>query len=311
MAVSCILYDAAGHDQKCDLRTLHMSKLTSEQLLWVDVSGALATEISTLPEPLKQSVRAGPPTAQLRIFDDFYRFSLPLFERPGKFLTFIAGKTWVLTVGDQRESYFDEFVDSDQGETLKGRLSPTAFTAALLMRHYDAFRGLVLNIDCSIDKLEDSILRSREKRPPLHTLAELRRRVGDLRAVLSEQRAVVRGLTTPDFLAQVDDGDRHFLADVNRAFERAEEDVVRARETVLGSFDLYATRVAQDTNLLLKALTIITVITGLVGAVAGIFGMNFDTPIPHSGLFGFLIVNAAMFFASAAIVGVALWRRWF
>jgi len=277
----------------------------------VDVSGAQLTEIGTLPEPLRKAAQAGPQGPQLRIFGDFYRFSLPLFERPGKFLTFIAAKTWVLTIADQRESYFDEFVDSDRGETLKGRLTPTAFTAALLLRHYDAFRGLVLNIDRSIDKLDDSILRSREKRPPLHTLAELRRKVGDLRTVLSEQRAVVRGLTTPDFLAEVDDRDRDFLADVHRAFERAEEEVVRARETVLGSFDLYATRVAQDTNSLLKALTIITVITGLVGAVAGIFGMNFDTPIPHSGLFGFWVVEAAMFFASAAIVGVALWRRWF
>ena len=245
------------------------------------------------------------------MFDEFYRFSLPLFERPGKFLTFIVGKTWVLTISDQREAYFDEFVESDQGETLKGRLSPTAFMAALLMRHYDAFRGLVLNIDRSIDMLEDNILRSREKRPPLHTLAELRRKVGGLRAVLSEQRGIVRGLTTPDFHAEVDDSDRDCLAGVSRAFERAEEDVVRARETVLGSFDLYATRVAQDTNSLLKALTIITVITGLVGAVAGIFGMNFDTPIPHSGLFGFLIVDAAMFVASVAIIAVALWRRWF
>lgn len=311
MAVSCILYDAAGHDQNCELGTIDVTKLTSEQLLWVDISGEQASEIATLPEPLKKAARAGTQGAQLHIFGDFYRFSLPLLEQRGKFLTFIAGKTWVLTIADQRESYFDEFVESDQGETLKGRLTPTAFTAALMMRHYDAFRGLVLDIDRSIDKLDDSILRSREKRPPLHTLAELRKRVGDLRAVLSEQRGIVRGLTTPDFLAQVDDSDRDFLADVNRAFERAEEDVVRARETVLGSFDLYATRVAQDTNALLKALTIITVITGLVGAVAGIFGMNFDTPIPRSGLFGFLVVDAAMFVASAAIVAVALWRRWF
>jgi len=29
MAVSCILYDAAGHDQKCELRTIDVAKLTS------------------------------------------------------------------------------------------------------------------------------------------------------------------------------------------------------------------------------------------------------------------------------------------
>ena len=61
---------------------------------------------------------------------------------------------------------------------------------------------------------------------------------------------------------------------------------------------------------LLKALTIATVITGIVGAVAGVFGMNFDTPIPHTGMNGFLLVTGGMLFASVALVAVALWRRW-
>ena len=311
MAVSCILYDAAGHDQACELHAIDVSKLTSDQLLWVDVAGRSSNEIGDLPQPLQDAAKSGPEQAQLQTHGDFYRFSLPLFEQPDKFLTFIVGKSWVLTIADKREAYFDEFVESDRGETLKGRLSSTAFLAALLMRHYDAFRGLVLSVDRSIDKLDDSILRSRERRPPLNILAGLRKKVAELRATLSEQRGIVRALATPDFLAEVDDCDRDFLLEVNRAFEKAEDDIVRARETVLGSFDLYATRVAQDTNSLLKALTIITVITGLVGAVAGIFGMNFDTPIPHSGLIGFVLVNAAMFFASAVIIAVALWRRWF
>jgi magnesium transporter len=311
VAVSCILYDATGHDQALDSPATAISDLTPEQLLWVDVSGDVEAEIGGLPQPLSEAAQAASEQPHLQIFDQFYRFSLPLFEHAGQYLTFIVGKSWVLTIAAHREAYFDEFLQSDQGETLKGRLSSTAFMAALLMRHYDAFRGLVLNVDRSIDKLDDSILRSREKRPPLNTLAALRKRVGDLRATLSEQRGIARGLTAPDFLAQVEPRDREFLLEVIRSFERAEDDIVRARDTVLGSFDLYATRVAQDTNSLLKALTIITVITGLVGAVAGIFGMNFDTPIAHSGLLGFVLVNAGMFAVSAAIIAIALWRRWF
>jgi len=97
---------------------------------------------------------------------------------------------------------------------------------------------------------------------------------------------------------------------VNRLFERLEDDVSRARETVIGSFELYSSRVAQDTNQLVKILTIATVITGVIGAVAGIFGMNFDTPFAHAGLPGFLLVTGAMIAVSAAIVLLALWRRW-
>jgi Mg2+ and Co2+ transporter CorA len=57
-------------------------------------------------------------------------------------------------------------------------------------------------------------------------------------------------------------------------------------------------------------LTIATVITGVIGAVAGVFGMNFDTPIAHSGLHGFLLITGTMIAVSVGIVGVALWRRW-
>ena len=126
----------------------------------------------------------------------------------------------------------------------------------------------------------------------------------------SKQRKVVQGLVAPDFAAHVTDDDRGFLAEVNRLFERLEDDVSRARDTVIGSFELYASRVAQDTNQLLKVLTIATVITGVIGAVAGVFGMNFDTPFAHSGLAGFLVVTGTMVAVSIVIVMLAIWRRW-
>ena len=128
--------------------------------------------------------------------------------------------------------------------------------------------------------------------------------------MLKDHRGVVPGLIGPDFLSHVAPSDRDFLVETNRLFERLEDDVGRARETVIGSFELYASRVAQDTNQLIKISTIATVITGIVGAVAGIFGMNFDTPIAHSGLEGFLIITGLMVASAAGIVALALWRRW-
>ena len=225
-------------------------------------------------------------------------------------MRFAVGTAWVLTASEHRPRFFDEFVRADQGETLKGKMTPTAFVASLLMRHLDGFREEIAGVDVAIDKLDDAILRGREKRSPLSALAALRRRLANLRVILKSQRSVIHGLAAPDFLAHVSETDRDFLVEVNRLFERLEDDVSRARETVIGSFELYASRVAQDTNQLIKVLTIATVITGVIGAVAGIFGMNFDTPVAHSGLSGFLVVTGAMISVSVAIVGVAIWRRW-
>ena len=177
---------------------------------------------------------------------------MPLLEPVDSHLQFVVGKSWVVTMSERRPAFFDEWIDADQGETLKGRMTATAFAAALLMRHFDVFREQIAEVDVAIDHLDETVLRSREKKSLLLTLAALRRRLSRLRVVLKDHRGVVPGLIGPDFLSHVAPSDRDFLVETNRLFERLEDDVGRARETVIGSFELYASRVAQDTNQLIK-----------------------------------------------------------
>lgn len=302
-----ILYDASGDDREVRLEDVRIGQLARDQLLWVDAG---PPDGSQLPSEMRAALDSSVPVGRLELFDDFYRFKVTLPDQAHSQLQFAVGQSWLLTCSDNRPAMFDEFVEADQGETLKGKMSATAFLSSLLQRHLDGFRREIASVDVAVDKLDETILRGREKRSPLGALAALRRRLSDLRATLIEQRAVIHGLTAPDFIAHVEERDREFLIEVNRVFERLEDDVARARDTVIGSFELYASRVAQDTNQLVKVLTIATVITGVVGAVAGVFGMNFNTPIPNSGLSGFLLVTGAMVLASIGIVALAFWRRW-
>jgi magnesium transporter len=305
-----LLYDATGKDREIQLKELKLSKLGTNQLLWIDTTWKESAAPKNFPEKIRKSLASADEAGALEILDDHYRFAVSVRGDDKAKLAFVVGNSWLVTLADERPAFFDDFIEADRGETLKGKMTPTAMAASLLLRHLDEYRADVAGIDSAIDKLDETILRSPEKRAPLTTLAALRRRVSRLRATLSDQRGVIRGLNTPDFLAQVDERDHPYLNQTNRVFERLEDDVVRARETVVGAFELYATRVAQDTNQLVKALTIATVITGIIGAVAGIFGMNFDTPVSHSGLPGFLIVTAGMSAAAIAIIGIAFWRRW-
>ena len=305
-----ILYDASGHDRECDLREVNFQQLGKEQLLWIHLSTLSATDVASLPDELRASVGQFGEIGGIELFDDFYRFTIPLPDKDATYLQFVVGKSWVVTISEHRPDFFDKWIEADQGETLKGRLTSTAFTAALLMRHFEAFREQIASIDISIDRLDDTIMTSREKRSPLMTLAALRRHLSRLRVVLKDHRGVVRGLIGPEFQSQVAVSDKEPLVEVNRMFERLEDDVSRARETVIGSFELYSSRVAQDTNQLIKILTVATVITGIIGAVAGIFGMNFDTPMAHSGLQGFLIVTGLLIASSILFVAVAVARRW-
>lgn len=313
-SIRALLYNAEGHDQEITLGEKHL-ELGKNQLLWVDGGLADLKALPVLPPEMKAALDEKPGTANLEIFDTFYRFVLPCAsDRAGNrrsSLIFIVGKSWLLTVSEPRPKFMDNFVETDRGETLNGRLTPSALAVVLMAELFDVYRGQIGSVDARIDKLDEAILRSNEKHTLLETLATLRRQVSGLRAGLDETANTIHALTRPDFFAHIDPLDHAYFESLGRTLERLQDSVSNARETIIGSFELYTTRVAQDTNRLVKALTIVTVVTGVVGATAGIFGMNFDTPFFHSGISGFSYVTGVMIGASVGIVLIAVWRRWF
>lgn len=66
------------------------------------------------------------------------------------------------------------------------------------------------------------------------------------------------------------------------------------REMVLGSFALYMTGTARNTNNFVKPLTLVTVLVGLLGVIAGVMGMSFEAGFFKYGMSGFLLVIAGM-----------------
>ena len=311
--VKALLYNAAGHDEAMATADIDFAGLNKNKLLWIDGPADKLVTLKALPEDVARAIHADAQTATLEIFDSCYRFFVPVLDSNNAIrqLTFLVGKGCLITICDQRPGFMDRFVETDRGETLNGKLTPSALAASLLSELLDDYRKGIADIDKKIDKLDENILRVREKKAPLATLATLRRRVSRLRSSLGDMGGTIHALTRPDFLAHIDACDHTHFENTARILDRLDDAVARARETIIGSFDLYTTRVAQDTNQLVKALTIATVITGVIGCAAGIFGMNFDTPFFHSGAVGFLEVTAAMVMTSLAIVGIAIWRRWF
>lgn len=313
-SIRAFLYNAEGHDEEIDLAKTQ-PRLGKSQLLWVDGNQNDLLALKTLPTDMKAAISEKPGTSNLEIFDRFYRFIIPCAaERPAKKrekLTFIVGKSWLITISKPRPKFMDSFIETDKGETLNGRLTPSAFAVALLTELLDVYRTQAGTIDARIDRLDEAILASREKHSLLETLASLRRQVSALRSGLDGTANTLHALIRPDFFAHIDPSDQSYFEGLGRTLERLQDSVSNARETVIGSFELYTTRVAQDTNRLVKALTIVTVITGVVGATAGIFGMNFDTPFFHSGISGFSYVTGVMIGASVAIVLIAIWGKWF
>ncbi len=139
-------------------------------------------------------------------------------------------------------------------------------------------------IEEEVDKLDERALLERADRKFLGEMVELRRRVAELRRLLTPHREVFAALARPDFeLPAKTESAAHFRA-LNDQLERALDAVENAREMVLGSFQLYMTGTAQSTNNIVKTLMVVTVMVGILGA----FEMKFF----KSGATGFMLVIA-------------------
>ncbi len=311
--LTCVLFDATGKDRQIEPATTDLQALEPEQLLWVDGTAAEVTAAGALPGPMRDAMACGADTRGVEVNDRFYHFAIlhpTVRSADTEHICFFVGDNWLLTLSDPRPAFMDRFLAADEGETLRGRMSASVLVAAILLDLLSEYRSDLVGIEKAIDKLDETILRARERRTPLKTLAVLRRRVSHVRVTLSEFANIVHALNRPDFVTHVEGDAAGYFKQLRYTFDRLEDMAARVRETIVNSFDLYSTRVSQDTNQLIKALTIVTVVTGIVGAVASVFGMNFDVPIEHTGLRGFWFAIDSMVLSSLAVLGLAVWRRW-
>ena len=310
-------YDAKGHDRTVELTPTLIARTGKQQLIWIDLlrkDEAAVREaacILKLDDELTEALLEHPAEPVLESFAGHFHLALPVSPNSGRAkdcVTYVVAARWLLTVRDGDIPYFRAFRDQDNGETLSGRLTPAALAAALLDWHLEDYQADITDIQTKVDQIDHDVLNACEQEPPLRVLAKLQARVADLRRRLSDHRRIIHGLLRADFAHIAGHPHREYYEALERHFDRTDDGLDRAREMIVGSFDLYATRTTQETNQLVKLLTLVTVIIGLSGAIAGIFGMNFDTPLTKTGLPGFITAVAAML-ALGALLTVFAWRR--
>lgn len=328
------LYDAEGHDRRIDLDAKVIGELTERSLLWVDVDTSDMADLDTVAKLLDLDAtsvrRMRRPRVRPRLDNYGAYFQLTVYTEPlaqrsaptrdekgrpihgaGAIrLDLLVGERWIVTAHEGDVRFLEAYRAQDKAETMIGALSAQALAASLLDWHLENYFDAVAEIEAAIDRLDEQVIARPGGQGVLKRMAALKRQVSRLRSLLAAQRTVFYGLARPDF-AQVADSIAapHFQTLAAR-FERAVDEVERTRDLVLGSFDLFTSRTTQQTNDLVKALTLITVAIGLCAAIAGIFGMNFEAQVFGAGERGFYVtiaVQAAVLLAAAVYVR---WQRW-
>ena len=341
MITQAFLYDADGNDREVRLDEVDVAGLEGHNLLWIDVDGGGASELAGIaarlgiePEAIACAGDHEPPS--LENYRDYFRLVVDAApsqrgeapsedNRPAAIIEseagarnvagsvrieFFVARSWLLTIHDGEAACLTRFRQQDKAETMIGRLTGQVLAAALLDWHLDEYFQEVSRIEATADRLDERVLREAATRPLLGRMVALRRRVSRLRGLLVAQRSIFYGLSRPDFALVTDSGAAPFYEALVGRFERAVDEVERARGVVVGSFDLFTSRTGQQTNDLVKILTFLTAVVGFCAAVAGLLGMNFRLSIFDTGYAGFATVTGSLVLLGLIAVAVARYRKW-
>lgn len=324
--LGAFLFDGEGQDRDVDLTTLDVSALTERQLLWVDVEDDEASDSHSLVAYLVEQLKLGPHAVEalqsldgrtdLASFGDWFLAQAVAVEHEGglrfrgRGLAIVCGHNVVVSLHRGPVQFLEQLRGRERADTRLGTLSAESFTASLLGWLVDSYLHAVSDFEAAVDRLEVSVLSARAPRESLQDLADLRRGASRLRRMLAPHRHVFGAMARPDF--RPDDAgiaDKHFRA-LEQRFERAMDAVENARDLVVGSFELFATRSSERTNDTMRTLTFVTVLLGTLSVVAGTLGMNFAAPFFDTGGRGFWIAFAGMALVAVVAIVVARWRRW-
>ncbi len=307
------------------MATMDPDEIESNQLLWVNCTQAGKVEIGSLAAKLKITPRllelAQFDRQEQRIdrYEGHFTFALDSFagertadlNRPLHEVRFIVGERWLVTLADTQIDCIAAFRRQDKGESQVGMLTPPTLLASLLDSHLGQFFGIVSKIEERIDTLDERIVKQPKTQDVLVEIVAMRRSISKLRSALAQQRAVFYGLGRPDFAILTGPDAERPLAALAARFDRALDEVERSRDVLIGSFDLFSSITANQTNELVKALTFVTVVLGLLGAIAGVMGMNFpDMAFFKTGAMGFEETIATMGVVVILSILVARWRTW-
>jgi magnesium transporter len=338
-SVKAFLYDADGEDQEIDIRETRLETLKENQLLWVEVTGrgADASEntrtclksIIPIDEDALDDLFNGNDTpapnnygemfhATVKALNESHRSDKASKERKRPVLPelvrldLVVGHNWLVTVSDGPLLFLEEFRHRDRDETVIGKLSSATLAASLLDWHLTAYLAGLEDLEDWLDHLDMRLLAGRAvtDKSLLKDIMSARQFVARMRRNLAPQRAVFYGLARPDFAPVADSDAQEAFKALERRYDRVLDSVEHGRELVQGSFDLFTTRIAESTNLLIRRLTFLSLMLGGIGAVAGIFGMNFQTSYTASGEQGFWMVISILGFLIIAATVVSLRKKW-
>jgi magnesium transporter len=316
-AVRAFLYDAEREDGHVSLDEVDVGRLTSEQLLWIDVSSKTDLDsvapVLGLAADTVRTIREGLPHPAFFAHDGYVHVVIVAPGGSGAsdslvVLDCLVGPNWVLSVHGEPIGFLGRFDERIRSDSALGRLDASGFLAAILHEHVASYLVELRPIEAEVDRLDLRSMAGRvDEEALLHDLVAIRMRLARLRRLLEPHRELYASLGRSEFAVLSGSESASDFVALTELLERVVRSIETAREMIVGSFEIYTTWTAHATNRVMKRLTVASVTLLPPTLLAGVMGMN--------SLPGTLTVGFAFWLTIAVMAGLALsvvtlaWRR--
>ena len=313
------LFDAAGADDVLKLSDLPAIGADDRTLAWIDLTGPARRHLDEVLRVIGfEGARPWEEGTNPALGKQGRMFWLRVVvvssdsaqeDVRGTPLTLIATRNVVVSMHDVPLPFLDELRAREGDGSMVGVLRAESFVASLLDWQLSTYFHAIADYEVAVERLEVRILDERGG-GSLAELRRLRRWASRLRRMLAPHRGVFSALARPDFQPEAEaEAGRHFEV-LDSHFERAMDMVENARELVLGSFALFSSQTALQTNDSMRVLTFVTVITGILATFVGALGMNFDASFFGTRDAGFWIASGGLCAIAISALALARWRKW-
>lgn len=316
--VQAWLYDVSGDDAPTRISDLDPTGISDEQILWVDANVREVDAASVLKvlgiQGQVDALDTGPTRPNLVAHEGFVQISIlsareDLADFTPVMLHCLVGNNWIATLHDGDLNLVEEFNEPLARDTRLGELDSSSFLALVFDWHLNGYFREIEAVQDGIDRVDELLLRPGPKPQLLDRLFHLRRRVTRLRRALSPHRDVFGPLSNPNSeLLPSPSAAPDFLRLLQR-LEHALEEVNTTREMIAVSFDIHMTEIAQNTNDIMKRLTLASVLLLPAVLLAGIMGMNFKVALFEDPSMFWVTITLMGFLAFCTLV-YARFRKW-
>ena len=219
-------------------------------------------------------------------------------------LTLLLGKSQIVTIhAGALDTEITERVQTRHRESL----TPSLIASIILQYTVEQFTPILNKIDDVTDQLEDTMIRT-PQRKQVQQLFMYKRQLADLRKVVLSLMNTLNGLSSGRYELFEECYELYARDSYDYAW-RTHELIDTMRDLLTSALDMYLSVVSNRMNDVMKRLTLVTTIFMPISFLTGLGGMNFSQ-LPFHDDTAFVIIMVLIVVMPLLMVWYFVWKKW-